>query len=61
MPRPMRGGNEKSKDFKGSMIKIIKSLKPWYTGIIVSLVLTYLLLDVVLYINVIFVFDGIKK
>ena len=39
MPRPMRGGNEKSKDFKGSMIKIIKSLKPWYTGIIVSLAL----------------------
>ena len=24
MPRPMRGRNEKSKDFKGSMIKIIK-------------------------------------
>ena len=39
MPRPMRGGNEKSKDFKGSMIKIIKSLKPWATGIIISLVL----------------------
>ena len=39
MPRPMRGRNEKSKDFKGSMIKIIKSLKPWATGIIISLVL----------------------
>ena len=31
MPRPGRGpGNfEKSKDFKGSMIRLIKNLKPW--------------------------------
>ena len=39
MPRHMRGSAEKSKDFKGSMIKIIKSLKTWYTPIIISLVL----------------------
>ena len=39
MPRPMRGPAEKSKDFKGSMKKIIKSLSNWYSGIIVSLVL----------------------
>lgn len=38
MPRPMKK-IEKSKDFKGSMIKIIKSLKKWYTPIITSLVL----------------------
>lgn len=42
MPRPMRGASEKSKDFKGSMIKIIKSLKPWYTGIVISLVLAFI-------------------
>ncbi len=39
MPRHMHGVNEKSKDFKGSMIKIFNSLKPWYTGIITSIVL----------------------
>ena len=38
----MRGGIEKSKDFKGSMIKIINSLKPWYKGIIISLVLAFI-------------------
>ena len=42
MPRHMRGNVEKSKDFKGSMIKIIKSLKPWYNGIIFSLVLAFI-------------------
>ena len=42
MPRHMRGGIEKSKDFKGSMIKIINSLKPWYKGIIISLVLAFI-------------------
>ena len=41
MPRPMKT-IEKSKDFKGSMIKIIKSLKPWYTGIILSIVLSFI-------------------
>ena len=41
MPRPGRG-IEKSKDFKGSMVKIIKSLKPWYSGIIFSLVLAFI-------------------
>jgi len=39
MPRHMHATNEKSKDFKGSMIKIIKSIKPWYKGIVFSLVL----------------------
>ena len=39
MPRHMHAAAEKSKDFKGSMIKIIKSLKPWRTSIIISLVL----------------------
>ena len=42
MPRHSRGGTEKSKDFKGSMIKIITSLKLWYTGIIISLVLAFI-------------------
>ena len=42
MPRPMRSNNNKSKDFKGSMIKIFKSLKPWYKGIIISLVLAFI-------------------
>ena len=38
MPRP--GSKiEKSKDFKGSMIKILKSLKPWHFIITVSLIL----------------------
>ena len=41
MPRPMRPGRniEKSKDFKGSMKKIIKSLSNWYTPLIISLTL----------------------
>ena len=41
MPRHMHGIPEKSKDFKGSMIKIIKSLKPWSISIIISLVLSF--------------------
>ena len=41
MPRPMHNAPEKSKDFKGSMIKIIKSLKPWSKSIIISLVLSF--------------------
>ena len=42
MPRPNHRKNEQSKDFKGSMIKIIKSIKPWYTGIIISLLLAFI-------------------
>ena len=42
MPKHMHNAPEKSKDFKGSMIKIIKSLKPWTTGIIISLVLSFI-------------------
>ena len=41
MPRHNHGAVEKSKDFKGAMIKIIKSLKPWYTRIVISLVLAF--------------------
>ena len=38
MPRP--GNNyEKSKDFKGSIKKVFKSLKPWYIVITISIVL----------------------
>lgn len=38
MPRP--GGKiEKSKDFKGSIKKIFKSLKPWHTALVISLTL----------------------
>ena len=41
MPRPMGRGREieKSKDLKGSVKKIIKSLKKFYTPIIISLIL----------------------
>ena len=40
MPRP--GSKiEKSKDFKGSMKKLAKSLKNWYLGIIIALVLAF--------------------
>ncbi len=42
MPRHGRGNGEKSKDFKGSMIKIIKSLRNWYSFIIISLVLAFI-------------------
>ncbi len=42
MPRHSHNAPEKSKDFKGSMIKIIKSLKPWSTGIIISIALSFI-------------------
>ena len=42
MPRPMHAANEKSKDFKGSMLKILNSLKPWSKGITISLVLAFI-------------------
>ncbi len=42
MPRHMHNVPEKSKDFKGSMIKIIKSLKPWYKSIVISLILAFI-------------------
>jgi len=44
MPRPMRmrGTNEKSKDFVGSIKKIVKSLSAWYTLIIISLTLAFI-------------------
>ena len=40
MPRP--GGKiEKSKDFKGSMIKLFKSIKKWHFAILISLLLAF--------------------
>ena len=39
MPRPGRGVPEKSKDFAGSMKRLIKNLKPWKTLLILSLIL----------------------
>ena len=40
MPRPqMNVKQEKSKDFKGSIKKIIISLKPWHRAIIISITL----------------------
>lgn len=42
MPRHSKGTFEKSKDFKGSMTKIIKSLKQWYKGITISLILAFI-------------------
>ncbi len=42
MPRHMHNTIEKSKDFKGSILKIIKSLKPWKTGIIISITLSFI-------------------
>lgn len=39
MPRPMRSNNNTSKDFKGSMKKVFKSIKPWSVPITISLVL----------------------
>ena len=36
MPRHMHDAPEKAHDFKGSIIKIFKSMRPWYTGIIIS-------------------------
>ena len=37
MPRPMK--MEKSKDFKESLIRLIKDLKPWRTAMIMALML----------------------
>ncbi len=40
MPRPMRNGsNEKSKDFIGSMKRLLKNLNKWKVGITISLIL----------------------
>ena len=42
MPRHMHGTNEKAHDFKGSIVKIFKSMRPWYTGIIISITLAFI-------------------
>ena len=39
MPRPNRGVPEKSKDFKGTMIRLFKSLDKWRALVIMSLVI----------------------
>ena len=39
MPRPPRGGYQKSKDFKGSIKRLMKSLSPWKMVIIISVIL----------------------
>ena len=41
MPRHMHDAPEKAHDFKGSIIKIFKSMRPWYTGIIISITLAF--------------------
>ena len=42
MPRHMHGAPEKAHDFKGSIIKIFKSMRPWYLGIIISITLAFI-------------------
>lgn len=39
MPRPGSGNYEKSKDFKGSMKRLLKNLKPWYILLTISIIL----------------------
>ena len=42
MPRPQRGVPEKSKDFKGSIKRLFKSLDNWRYLVIISLILACL-------------------
>ena len=42
MPRPGKDNFEKSKDFKGSMIRLINNLSPWKSIMILSLALAML-------------------
>ena len=42
MPRPNRGTPEKSKDFTGSMKKLLKNLKPWRVLLTLGLVLAFI-------------------
>ena len=42
MPRPNRGTPEKSKDFTGSMKKLLKNLKPWRVVLTLGLVLAFI-------------------
>lgn len=42
MPRPNRGTSEKSKDFMGSMKKLLKNLKPWRVLLTLGLVLAFI-------------------
>ena len=39
MPRPMHGGTEKSRNFKGSMKRLINNLKAWHVLMMIALVL----------------------
>ena len=42
MPRPPRGVPEKSKDFKGSMKRLIKNLNKWKYSLIIALVFAFI-------------------
>ena len=42
MPRPNRGTPEKSKDFMGSMKKLLQNLKPWRILLTLGLVLAFI-------------------
>lgn len=42
MPRPNRGTPEKSKDFMGSMKKLLQNLKPWHVLLTLGLVLAFI-------------------
>ena len=42
MPRPNRGVPEKSKDFKGSMKRLIKSLNKWKYSLVIALVFAFI-------------------
>ena len=46
MPRPMRGNNEKSKDFVGSIKRLLANLKPW--KILMGLAITLAFLSAIL-------------
>ena len=38
MPRPSKFSNEKSKDFKGSIVRLFKELKRFHVGILIALI-----------------------
>ena len=46
MPRPMHGNNEKSKDFVGSIKRLLANLKPW--KILMGLAITLAFLSAIL-------------
>lgn len=42
MPRPMHGNNEKSKDFVGSIKRLLANLKPWKILMVLAITLAFL-------------------